>query len=82
LLNGTVINDIRPAFDDCVPSTANTVSMSGLNVGDLLNQKGITWGWFQGGFALSSKRGRDRGLRIAARPVQWERFGGRLHSES
>jgi phospholipase C len=55
LLNGTVINDIRPAFDDCVPSTANTVSMSGPNVGDLLNQKGITWGWFQGGFAPSSR---------------------------
>ena len=57
LLNGTVINDIRPAFDDCVPSTASTVSMSGLNVGDLLNQKGITWGWFQGGFAPSSRNG-------------------------
>ena len=55
LMNGTVINDIRPAFDDCVPSTANTVSMSGQNVGDLLNQKGITWGWFQGGFAPSSR---------------------------
>jgi phospholipase C len=25
--------------------------MSGQNVGDLLNAKGITWGWFQGGFA-------------------------------
>jgi phospholipase C len=55
LLNGTVINDIRPAFDDCVPSTANTVSMAGPNVGDLLNQQGISWGWFQGGFAASSR---------------------------
>jgi phospholipase C len=51
LVNTTVINDIRPAFDDCVPSTANTISMSGMNVGDLLNQKGVSWGWFQGGFA-------------------------------
>jgi phospholipase C len=24
--------------------------MSGRNIGDLLNQKGITWGWFNGGF--------------------------------
>ena len=24
---------------------------SGKNVGDLLNAKNITWGWFQGGFA-------------------------------
>jgi phospholipase C len=55
LLNVTVINDIRPAFDDRVPSTANTVSMSGLKVGDLLNQKGISWGWFQSGFAPSSR---------------------------
>ncbi|WP_245590490.1 alkaline phosphatase family protein [Aneurinibacillus terranovensis] len=27
-----------------------TTSLSGKNVGDLLNDKGITWGWFQGGF--------------------------------
>jgi phospholipase C len=27
------------------------VRMSGKNVGDLLNEQGITWGWFQGGFA-------------------------------
>ena len=28
--------------------------MSGTNIGDLLNAKGITWGWFQGGFKPSS----------------------------
>ena len=55
VLNGTVINDIRPAFDDCVPSSASTISMSGTNVGDLLNRKGTTWGWFQGGFAPTSR---------------------------
>jgi phospholipase C len=55
LLNGTVINDIRPAFDDCVASSANTISMAGINVGDLLNRKGVTWGWFQGGFAPTSR---------------------------
>jgi phospholipase C len=27
------------------------VTVTGKNVGDLLNAKGITWGWFQGGFA-------------------------------
>ena len=27
--------------------------MSGKNVGDLLNEKGISWGWFQGGFKPS-----------------------------
>jgi phospholipase C len=30
------------------------VTMAGRNVGDLLNAKGITWGWFQGGFLPSS----------------------------
>ncbi len=53
--NGTIVGDIRPAFDDCVPNTANTVTMAGPNVGDLLNKQGITWGWFQGGFAPSSR---------------------------
>jgi phospholipase C len=27
------------------------VTIAGTNVGDLLNAKGLTWGWFQGGFA-------------------------------
>ena len=48
---GSVIGDARPALDDCVTGSINTVTMSGKNVGDLLNAKGITWGWFQGGFA-------------------------------
>lgn len=53
---GAVIGDPRPLLDDCVftnPKLQNTnqISMSGKNVGDLLNAKGITWGWFQGGFA-------------------------------
>ncbi|HET8911486.1 MAG TPA: alkaline phosphatase family protein [Ktedonobacteraceae bacterium] len=50
--NGTIIGDPRPAFDDC--STGATVSLSGKNVGDLLNQQSITWGWFQGGFRPSA----------------------------
>ncbi|WIJ45882.1 phospholipase C [Curtobacterium citreum] len=52
---GTVIADPDPAFDDCSDkdhtSTSNLVKMSGTNIGDLLNAKGVTWGWFQGGFA-------------------------------
>lgn len=54
VLQGTVVNDIRPAFDDCVPAGASTISMAGPNVGDLLNKKNLTWGWFQGGFTPSS----------------------------
>jgi phospholipase C len=52
---GTVINDPDPAYDDCADtnhtSTNNLASMGGQNVGDLLNNRGVTWGWFQGGFA-------------------------------
>jgi len=53
---GPVIGDPRPLLDDCVASNpkfqnVSQITMSGKNVGDLLNAKGITWGWFQGGFA-------------------------------
>jgi phospholipase C len=51
---GTVVNDPDPAFDDCSDAnhTAknNLAAGTGTNVGDLLNRKHITWGWFQGGF--------------------------------
>jgi phospholipase C len=56
---GTVIGDPRPspALDNCtLPSNADPtkarayIAMSGLNVGDLLNRRHVTWGWFQGGF--------------------------------
>jgi phospholipase C len=56
--NGTIIGDPRPllANDDCTIKTATQTSMANtnLNVGDLLNQQNITWGWFQGGFKPSS----------------------------
>jgi phospholipase C len=51
--NGTDIGDTDPAFDDC--SSATTFKMEGPNIGTLMNGKGLTWGWFQGGFAPSSR---------------------------
>jgi len=48
--NGTVIGDPNPALDDCSSPSANNITVSGQNIGDLLNAKGISWGWFQGGF--------------------------------
>jgi phospholipase C len=51
---GTVINDPDPVYDDCSNSshakTGNLAGMTGRNIGDLLNAKGVSWGWFQGGF--------------------------------
>jgi phospholipase C len=52
---GTVFGDPDPAFDACSDAShtsTNPVAVTtGKNVGDLLNAKGVTWGWFQGGFA-------------------------------
>ncbi len=53
--NGTVIADPRPQLDDCSPGTpASQVILGGKNVGDLLNEKNVSWGWFQGGFKPSA----------------------------
>ena len=53
---GSVIGDPRPSapLDDCTIPSKTLITMSGRNVGDLLNAKGLTWGWFQGGFKPSS----------------------------
>ena len=54
---GSVIGDPRPdpSLDDCTLAPPRTyITMSGKNVGDLLNAKNITWGWFQGGFRPTS----------------------------
>ena len=47
-VQGTVIGDADPTGD--IASAGTTMQMSGKNVGDLLNAKGVTWGWFEGGF--------------------------------
>ena len=55
---GTVIGDPDPAYDDCSDnshaSTSALAELQGKNIGDLLNAKGVTWGWFQGGFTPST----------------------------
>ena len=59
---GTVINDPDPAYDDCSDDNhtadENLAVMTGPNIGDRLNARGVTWGWFQGGFRpTGSKNG-------------------------
>ncbi|MGB9465185.1 MAG: alkaline phosphatase family protein [Candidatus Acidiferrum sp.] len=49
--SGAVIGDPDPFGDTCSNPTRAQITMSGKNVGDLLNQAGITWGAFMGGFA-------------------------------
>jgi phospholipase C len=64
IVNGTMIGDAEPLFDQCSNASTPlntdgtpggvTASMSGQNIGDLLNRKSLTWGWFQGGFTPSA----------------------------
>ncbi|WP_258053860.1 phospholipase C [Streptomyces sp. Ru72] len=55
---GTMVNDPDPAYDDCSgkdhTSKNALAAMQGQNIGDVLNSKKITWGWFQGGFRPST----------------------------
>jgi phospholipase C len=46
----TLISDVDPATDIC--SKGDEVFMAGRNIGDLLNDTGISWGGFMGGFNL------------------------------
>jgi phospholipase C len=48
----TLISDINPTGDQC-SGTGVTASMTGQNIGNLLNAASITWGWFEGGFNLT-----------------------------
>ena len=55
VINNTVTGDPDPALDDCSNTAGGPgVTMSGKNVGDLLNAKNTTWGWFAGGFKPSA----------------------------
>ena len=47
--NGSVIANINAGFDDC--GGTGTIKMTSKNVGDLLTQAGVTWGWFYDSFA-------------------------------
>ena len=46
---GTFVDDTDPFWDVC--SQWTPAAMTGRNIGDLLTAAGVTWGWFQGGFA-------------------------------
>jgi phospholipase C len=52
---GTIYGDLDPAYDNCSDASHTTTSpvgvMTGQNVGNLLSARGVSWGWFQGGFA-------------------------------
>jgi phospholipase C len=55
VVNGTVIANPDPLYDNCSDPTRSLINMSGVNIGDLLNIKNVTWGWFSDGFRLPNK---------------------------
>ncbi len=66
--NGTLATlnvDTDPYWDVCSQDT-QTIAFAGRNVGDLLNEAGVTWGWFQGGFAVDGN-----GLCSSSHPLEW-----------
>jgi phospholipase C len=49
----TLFKNANPVDDVCSATSAATVHMTGRNVGDLLNQAGLTWGFFHEGFDIT-----------------------------
>jgi phospholipase C len=69
----TLYTDQDPLWDVCSKQDASAlVAMSGPNLGDLLNAAGVSWGWFQGGFAVD----RDGRCSSAHPPVALDRAQG------
>ncbi len=52
---GTLYSDEDPAFDDCSSTSAPQIVAVGNNIGELLSQAGVSWGWFQAGFAPTTR---------------------------
>jgi phospholipase C len=60
LQTGTLATDEDPYLDDCgadkggTVAKGKTIELTGKNIGDLLNAKGVSWGWFAGGFRTTT----------------------------
>jgi phospholipase C len=67
----TLISDPDPVGDVCSITTRMTVSMSGPNIGNLLNDGNVTWGWFSGGFdrTITNKNGTTDCKRSSQSPL-------------
>jgi phospholipase C len=53
-IEGSVIGNPRPLLDECSPLNTTLITLSGKNIGNLLNDAGVTWGWFNGGFRTAA----------------------------
>lgn len=55
VVNGSIIANVEAGVDDCVVASSKTapVVMTSQNIGNLLNNAGVSWGWFYGDFPES-----------------------------
>lgn len=68
-INGTLIGNLDPVYDVCSRNYGvhnATLSRECRNVGNLLDLKNVTWGWFSAGFRLDDSR--DPTLGCDSRP--------------
>ncbi|HZY61705.1 MAG TPA: alkaline phosphatase family protein [Edaphobacter sp.] len=49
----TMIGDPDPLGDVCSITSGALARLGGNNIGKMLTKKGVTWGWFEGGFDLT-----------------------------
>ncbi len=55
VVDGTQVGNVEPTYDDC-PESALNIHFTGRNIGNLLNDHGVSWGFFSGGFVATSRR--------------------------
>jgi phospholipase C len=51
----TMIGDGDPIGDLCSSTNGPQLLLSGRNIGEMLSERGVTWGWFETGFDLTKK---------------------------
>jgi phospholipase C len=50
----TLISDADPIGDVCSTTSGEVLRMGGKNIGDMLTAAGVSWGFFEGGFDLTT----------------------------
>jgi phospholipase C len=53
VVDGTLLGDADPLYEDC--GSPAQVGLGGKNIGDLLNEKNISWGWLKGASAIATR---------------------------
>ena len=54
MVDGTQIGNVEPTYDDC-PSDPVNIHFDNKNIGDLLDEHHVSWGWFSDGFKPTSR---------------------------